>query len=361
MKRLLHNLACFVDRNNIHGRYKDAKNDLKKGLLQALPISPDKKEEIEVFWNPYKKSWLAKKCWDIRWFDIYNRTNIFDYDLRKYIPDSYYYCIVDPYFNKPQCATVLDDKNFYDLLFYDIYQPKTIFHKQDNILLNSDYQITSEHEVIKRCEYLGKVIIKPSVNSCAGSGIKVWDASVHDVETLQSFIRNNQSAVCQEYVQQSDFMAQFNPSCVSTLRVITLLFQGEVYVVTAVLIMGGEGAITNHLHRGGIVCGVNETGQLFSTGFDGKLNCYKQHPSGPIFADCVVPNYYKVINLVKSIAPRLCHVAKFISWDITLDKNNEPLLIETNLTWGGSVQIAAGPIFGDMTEDVLKTINEQGR
>ncbi len=46
-------------------------------------------------------------------------------------------------------------------------------------------------------------------------------------------------------------------------------------------------------------------------------------------------------------------VAKLLNWDITLDQNSEPILIEVNLTWGGSVQIASGPAFGEITKDVL--------
>ena len=41
---------------------------------------------------------------------------------------------------------------------------------------------------------------------------------------------------------------------------------------------------------------------------------------------------------------------------IGIAKEAEPVLIETNLTWGGSVQIAAGPVFGELTKDVLDYI-----
>ena len=59
------------------------------------------------------------------------------------------------------------------------------------------------------------------------------------------------------------------------------------------------------------------------------------------------------------MAPILCRVSKLVAWDISLDQNDEPVLIETNLRWGGSVQIAAGPVFGDMTEDVLNWISKK--
>lgn len=356
MKSVLRDIVCFVDRNNLHGRYKDARNDLEKGLVHSCPITSDEKQDILSFWKPYKNSLLAKYCWNIRWYDLYKKTNKFNFELKYYIPDNYYYCILDTHFNNPVAAEILDDKNLYDLLLHDVPQPQTVFHKIDGLYLDSNYQIISEADAKRMCLQYGKVILKPSINSCSGSGINVYDCNVNDSDELSSFLRSKPSFVCQEYLHQSSFMSTFCSSCVNTIRIITILFQGEIHVTTSVLIMGGEGAGTNHLHRGGIVCGIHQDGRLFSVGFDRDLNEYTRHPSGVVFDNCVIPNYYKVLNLVKQVAPRLGHISKMIAWDIAFDEKDEPVLIETNLTWGGSVQIAAGPVFGDMTKDILDAI-----
>lgn len=110
---------------------------------------------------------------------------------------------------------------------------------------------------------------------------------------------------------------------------------------------------------GGIVCGILPDGQLREFAFDGKLNEYARHPNGLVFSQAKVPNYDKCISLVKRLAPRMSGIAKLLNWDVTLDQNGEPLLIEVNLTWGGSVQIAGGPAFGDMTKEVLDCINRR--
>ena len=51
---------------------------------------------------------------------------------------------------------------------------------------------------------------------------------------------------------------------------------------------------------------------------------------------------------------------RLISWDIVLDCNNEPVLIEANLYVGELEfhQLNNGPIFGDETEEILKEIIE---
>lgn len=355
--KTLHKITSFIDRDAIHGRYKDGHRDLIKGLHNSLPISDSQKAEIMAYWKPFLKSWKARYSFDIKWFDIYNKTNVFGFDLKTYIPDSYYYCVVDTFFNNSQAATYLDDKNLYDMFFHDVRQPKTICRKEGDLFLSSTYEIISEKDAVQTCEKVGRVIIKPSVSSCAGHGIVVWDANKQSMDVLRDILRSRNYCVVQELVEQSDDLAVFNNTCVNTLRMITLLFEGEVHVVSAVLIAGGKDAVTNHLHSGGICCGIHGDGNLYATGFDGKLNQYNVHPNGAVFGEKSIPNYKECVDLVKRLAPRLSHTSKFIAWDITLDKDNHPVLIETNLKWGGSVQIAAGPVFGELTDSVLRTIN----
>lgn len=353
---IYHKIGHFLDREAISGRYKDGRRDLVKGLPMSQPISTAQREEILSYWKPYLNNWIAKYSWDMRWYDIYNKTNVFDFDLRRYIPDSYYYCVIDRFFNKSQAAPHIDDKNLYDLYFHDIPQPMTICRKEGDVFLNDAYNIIDESVVVHLCKEAGRVIIKPSVSSCAGAGICVWDSAKNTEIELHNILHARPYFVVQEFLSQSPVLSQFNASTVNTMRIVTLLFQGEIHVVTAVLICGGKDAVTNHLHAGGICCGIHSDGHLFHTAFDGKLNQYKIHPNGAVFADSVIPNYAQCVNLVKSIAPRLCQTSKLISWDVTLDEHNQPVLIEANLRWGGSVQIAAGPVFGDMTEDILKEI-----
>ena len=49
-----------------------------------------------------------------------------------------------------------------------------------------------------------------------------------------------------------------------------------------------------------------------------------------------------------------------VSWDFAIDEKGEPILIEMGTSFGGLNfhQICNGPVFGDMTEDVLKEVFE---
>lgn len=110
------------------------------------------------------------------------------------------------------------------------------------------------------------------------------------------------------------------------------------------------------MHGGGIVCGILPSGQLRNIAFDGKLNSYEKHPNGQVFSEIVIPNFNECVDMVKGLAPRLGRISKLLNWDVTLDKDGNPILIEVNITWGGSVQIAAGPALGDLTEEILGEI-----
>ena len=66
------------------------------------------------------------------------------------------------------------------------------------------------------------------------------------------------------------------------------------------------------------------------------------------------------INILKeqNLAKRFSLISRLISWDLAIDENAQPLLIEGNLTFGelDFHQMCNGPIFGDLTEEVLKDV-----
>lgn len=362
IKVFIANLApkC-IKKMSYRSRIKFAFSDLAKALPNVKPIDNKQKDTILNYWRPFLKNKKIKKAFDIRWFDVYNRTNKFEYKLEKYIPDGVYYAIVDSFFSKEMESYVMDDKNLYNLYFPDVKQPKTILHKIDGTFLDTEYNIISKEEVINRCIQNGNIIIKPSVATVQGKGIGIWKKNNNSIDELNTLLESSNNLIIQELIVQHKFLSDFCDSCVNTMRLVTLLWKNEVHLTSSVLIMGGANAKTNHLHGGGIVCGILPSGQLQSMAFDGKLNCYEKHPNGQVFSEITIPNFDKCVDMVKKLAPRLSGVSKLLNWDVTLDENGEPILIEVNITFGGSVQIAAGPALGNLTEEILTAIVQQNK
>lgn len=334
------------------------------GLVQALPrskkISNEQMSEINEFWHPYLKTCKQKFAYDKRWFDVYNRTNVFGFDLKKFIPNGYYYSIIDMALSDWHFAPRLDDKNLYDLYYSDVKQPDTIIRRINSVYLDADYKIIAADDAIRLCLENEALIVKPSIDAMAGAGISTWKSCEGENRLKKIILEGNYDFVCQKFVKQHEVLSQFCSSCVNTMRIVSLLWRGEVHITSAVLIMGGANAKTNHLHSGGLVCGILPNGNLRHTAFDGSLSEYKSHPNGVEFDTVSISQYPEIVSIIKRIAPRLSNVSKIINWDFTIDELGDPVLIESNLTLGGSVQIASGPAFGELTEEVLDYVIKKG-
>lgn len=135
----------------------------------------------------------------------------------------------------------------------------------------------------------------------------------------------------------------------------TLLFNNKVQILSSVFRMGVNSSRVDNASSGGIVCGIEENGQLKNIAYDTKGNRYDCHPQGMNFADVVIPNFHECVDLVKQLAPRFVSVSRLISWDIAIAEDSHPILIEANLSFGeiDFHQMNNGPIFGEMTDEIL--------
>ena len=78
------------------------------------------------------------------------------------------------------------------------------------------------------------LIIKPSVDSCSGSGIIAFTPSECTDEDIRGFFRKTgPSFIVQERIRQHPVLAGLNPESVSTIRVFSLLLEDKVYVESA--------------------------------------------------------------------------------------------------------------------------------
>ena len=191
---LLNTPKCVEYLMSYRRRYIFSTSDLRKAYNKAKPISDKQKSEIKRFWRPYLNTLKARHAFDIRWFDVYNRTNIFGADLVNYIPDGFYYAMVDQSLTGWRDANTFDDKNLYDLYFSDVNQPATIVRKVRGVYMDTGYGIISESDAVDKCMKNKSVIIKPSVNACAGKGIVICSGREHPAEIIFRRPENPSSA-----------------------------------------------------------------------------------------------------------------------------------------------------------------------
>jgi hypothetical protein len=324
-------------------------------------LSKQQCENIKSFWRTYnlKADLLFKQDF----YSIYANSCENSDLLQYYIPDDFYYCYADTYFTNYHTSIKLDNKNLYDLYFYDVQKPKCIGRRIEGVYLDADYNPTTLKSIIVRCQNAGNIIIKSAINSDGGKGCYFVDDVHNNIDKLIEILGSNNNIVIQEIINQHDELKSFNPQSVNTVRVMTLYFDGEIHVLSSVLRMGIEGNRVDNASSGGIVCGIDKDGLLKNIAYDSKGNKYYSHPQGKKFDGVKVPAFSEIIKISERLANRFINFTKLISWDFAIAQDGTPVLIEANFT-GGQLdfhQLCNGPIWGGekLTHKILTELFSQ--
>ena len=352
-----------------------------RGLLQRYTTYIYKKQYrqllklngIDNIASANEKSWINK--WSAlgkadpiyyRLFSHYigNDTNI--------IPEDICRNIVEPILNPHRYTSYYSDKNIFDRLFKLGTLPKTISRKIQGFYYDSLYNSINLRDDAALLNILelstcNKIIIKPSIDSCSGNGIKLfekednkWVETGGDRTLTLAYLNTNygDDFVVQEYVEQAEFMSYFNPTSVNTLR-LTLyrsVQTNECHVPSAIIRIGANGSFVDNAHAGGGYVGIkvkdgtlcnkvlNQYGES-RTEFNG-IDFTKEHK---------IPNWDKVVEFAKYIGQNVTH-HRLLALDIMIDKTGRPLLIEFNCDsysmW--LFQFTSGAALGEYTDEVIE-------
>ena len=321
-------------------------------------ISPKDKKEIDAMWSCYLTEQQIAALVDYPFYEVYNTVLRDGERLAHYIPDTFYGAFIDDFYTNPQHSNPCDDKALYDLFFHDVNRPRTIFRKSRDMFLDENYHEISLEHALERISENNEVILKIGKFSYGGKGILFWKSSNQNKDELNDYLQNADNVVCQEVIKQHESLERLNSSSINTVRIMTLLINNRVNVLSSVLRMGVNGSRTDNASSGGIVCGIESDGQLKNYAFDTSAKKYNRHPQGADFGSVKVPNYYDCIDMAVDLAKRFSTISRLISWDIAIDADGQPLLIEANFS-GGELdfhQLCNGPIFGNLTNDVLNEV-----
>jgi hypothetical protein len=320
-------------------------------MLPTDTLKPQDAQAARKFWRQYTSDFqpMFHKLYSSRYgqFDV------------RYIPDDLFYTRIGPFLNNRDYWLGIDDKNYYSLWYPEIRQPRTIVRKINGFFSSADYNLISVSEAIDLCSACPRLIIKPAIGTGGSSGILFWEQGQPLAELSQMLTSRNayQDVIVQEIVEQHEQLNIIHPSSINTVRVMSLLFQGQVHILSSVLRMGVGGSRVDNGSVGGWVCGIQADGHLKEYGYSGDFIKFDRHPQGFEFRQGQVPAYDKILDVVKRMQGKMCHF-RLISWDIAVDREGEPVLIEANLYNGAANihQVCNGPLFGDLTEAVLSEV-----
>ena len=283
-------------------RMKYGNTAIEKKLVSAVPLTQVERDEIDAFWSQYMSPKAQKLLLDYRYYEVFKSALINGEKLYRYIPDSFFYLFVDDYYTNPQHSNPSDDKNLYDLYFHDINRPKTVFRKLNNLLMDEEFNIITQEQAYAKIKCCGEVILKKAKFSYGGQGVLFWNPENGNEEDVLSFLNSSEYVVCQKVVHQHSLLDELNPSSVNTIRVMTLMFNGQVSILSSAIRFGINGLRTDNINSGGLACGLKPDGTLKDIAFDVSARQFKNHSNGKQFSEFKIPNYDKCVGMATSLA-----------------------------------------------------------
>ena len=176
-----------------------------------------------------------------------------------------------------------------------------------------------------------KIVVKPDRGSL-GKGVMLLEYT-DDASAREYFcsIAPDSQLVCEEFIHQHPVLNALNPHSVNTLRITSLLVDGEVEILSATLRCGaGADSITDNLSKGGIGAQIDiETGIICAYGKDFAMNSYSHHPiSGVQIVGLKIPNWDYAVAFIKEAHKRVPQCTLY-GWDIAITEDGVDI-VEAN-------------------------------
>ena len=239
---------------------------------------------------------------------------------------------------KKEKDTFVTAKSFYKIIHYlnnydyiSIFHDKLIFNKYFKEYLKRDYlnlKTATFEEYENFLDKYNTIFAKDPIGEC-GHGIeKIETKKIEDKKELYNKLLKNKQFLLEEEIIQSDELNEINPNVVNSFRVVTLVNNGQAYILNNALRVNQDEAnvvgCTNDLY--------------FSFGSDGKIdsnviddygNVYEKHPlTGKKFKDVEIKDVKAAFEMCKKAALEVQDV-RYVGWDIAFS-NKGPVIVEGN-------------------------------
>lgn len=311
-------------------------------------LSKEDKAAIKKMWGKV----IPMVSWGYKYFEVYKCRTDNQLDPR-FIPPSYMFPTISRCLNPIKYINALSYKGLYPILFEGYDQAKPVIQCENSFLLDFNNRIISIDNAVDLLTSINNpVIIKASTETSGGKNIRIIENL--DKQDLKKILTTyGKDYVIQEIVTGSQALKALNPYNLSTMRIMTLALNGNITVHPSMLRIGGKSSIVDNLSSGGSCVGIREDGTLFphSYAYSGNIS---YESNGIQFDGFKIPHFNEIKDFAISMHSRI-PMCGFAGWDITLDENNKPTLIEVNLNWpSSSPQICCGiPAFDNRTEEVI--------
>ena len=313
----------------------------KRNYEHWQSLSKKQEKEIALFWgmkHPVKSDFINHEV-------MLNVKGEFDV---RYCPETTF-------------RLYLDDKDFYrpwtDKNYYERFQPglpvpHTYVRDVNGCFMDHDYNPISKEEAKRIIAKALPLIVKPSILSGEGKNIKL--VSKED-EIDDVFSKYGKDYLFQELIIQCSELRKVSPHSVASMRIITAMVNNRPVLLKKHLLCNMSDVIAVNCGvnsgEGVVIIRVDDDGKLDNTGYLENTRKLQALPSGVSFGGMQIPSFREAVNIVLK-AHESMPMLDIIGWDVTIDKDNRPVVIEwnqRNLEIFHS-QLTQGPLFGEYTD-----------
>ena len=218
------------------------------------------------------------------------------------------------------------NKRGYQMIFHD----KVVFNRIFKDYIGRDFIDIREvgYKGFKKFVTGKENVFAKKHNSFGGDGVKKVNIAGEDLKVLFNQLYNNKQYLIEDTLIQNEYLDWINPKAVNNVRLVTLLKDGEAYVVFKTLRInaGGEEVISCH----DIYMTLDDEGNILGNVVDDECNIYKKHPvTGFKFKGAKIPHMDKALELVKSAA-KLVPEMRWIGWDVAITEDGAAIIEGNN-------------------------------
>lgn len=324
-----------------------------------LETNPDK-QTMDLWMEKWSVFGQKPTEYGFKAFNSYMNGNI------DFVPNDIGRNFIEPILTPEEYQPFYNDKNSFGLFINKEWMPKTFFRSMKGMLYNGDYEPVKSEDFLKLFEGVDKLVVKPA-KDMGGKGVTLFTRNNKGIFTdnkgkelnLEYLEKTyNTEYLIQECIKQSEYMAQFNPTSVNTLRIAVYrdVKTGALEVIGAVIRIGGKGSFVDNICSGGSFIYVDNNGKLSNFACNEHGNTYKIH-NGIDFEknEFVIPDFEKIKQFVFEVAKRMPHMNLFAN-DVAIDENGSPKLIEVNTIMFSYwlYQFFGKPVFGEHTDEIIE-------
>ncbi len=331
----------------INMMYVNKMNRKLRSLKHVPHLNQSQKNQIKEL---YKKSHYNYISYQYHRY-YYAKTGAFD---ARIIPENLFHLKIRPALNNMVFAKTWKDKSYYDLFLPQLHHPKTYIRNINGIYFDQQYHPISYQEakdIISDCDDL---VIKPTLISGQGRNVKKILVGENIDDLFKTY---HKDFIVQQKIDQHPILSSLNASSVNSIRITSLLKDGQVYVFAPFLRIGEEGQFADNYGSQRFFVGIYEDGTLNTTGYDSQHNPVTKLKNGICFADVQIPSFEKIVDQIKRVHPIFAHT-QLLFWDFSVSTTEEPIFIECNFLYPDvtTLQLICGPMFQDQVDLIIQAL-----